>query len=82
MTKSELFVILDNEDKKYTLSELQNIIYELETDCMEMGCQTNRKPFKDLKSEYYNKGYYNGEQNAFYLCLRLLKHLKGKEEND
>ena len=82
MTKSELFAILDNEDKKYTLSELQNIIYELETDCVQMGYEVNRKPFKDLHSEYYNKGYYNGEQNAFRLCLRLLEHLKGTEEND
>ena len=75
MTKSELFAILDNEDKKYTLSELQNIIYELETDCMKFGWETQTKVFKDIKSEYYNKGYYNGEQNAFHLCLRLLEHL-------
>ena len=75
MTKSELFAILNNEDKKFNLQELKNLIYELETDCVEMGWEVCKKPFKDLHAEYYNKGYYNGEQNAFHLCLRLLEHL-------
>lgn len=73
MTTKELHDILDNEDRKLSPSELKAIIYQLKNDVLheayEYSARTN-------KMACYKYGYYMGEQNAFYLVLDLLEHLK------
>lgn len=78
MTFEELHEILDNENYKLSLKELQQVICELKQDC-------HNETYKILK-EYDNWGceqidyvrdnsYYNGEVNAFQIALDLLEHL-------
>lgn len=67
MTFEELHKILDDENRKLSLSELQNILYELKQDCFH----------EEAKLDPTDRScrYYAGEQNAFYICLDLLEHL-------
>lgn len=67
MTFEELHKILDDETRKISPSELQNILYELKQDCLHE--QVNLDPTA------HNYRFYDGEQNAFYICLDLLEHL-------
>lgn len=60
MTTEKLQQILQS-DKELTLSEVKEIIYELKNDCVM------------FKEDRYEAGFYNGEQNAFYICLDLLE---------
>lgn len=60
MTTEELQKILQS-DEQLSLNEVKQIIYELKNDCV----QYNEDQFK--------AGFYNGELNAFYLCLDLLE---------
>lgn len=67
MTTEQLHEILDNEDKKLTVSELQEVIYKLKNDCStEFNNATTKR----------DEGFYIGEQNAFQICLDLLEHLQ------
>lgn len=67
MTFEELHKILDDENRKISFSELQNILHELKQDCLHE--QVNLDPTaRDYR-------FYDGEQNAFYICLDLLEHL-------
>lgn len=74
MTFEELHEILDNEDKKLSLKELEQVIYELKQDCF------NREyllldMFRSEEVKFKIR-YYQGEQNAFQIVLDLLEHLK------
>lgn len=81
MTDTELHKILDDENKKLSIAELKQVIYELKQDCF--------KETATLLDDYINgrcgathyhhtNGYLLGEQNAFQIALDLLKHLKGE----
>lgn len=59
MRSDELQKILQSDDC-LTLDEIKNIIYELKNDCVM------------FKEDRYEAGFYNGEMNAFYICLDLL----------
>lgn len=63
MTTEELHNILDDEDKKLTVSELQEVVYQLKNDC-----------FEELNSS--DDRLYFGQANAFQICLDLLEHIK------
>lgn len=84
MTFKQLHEILDNEDRKLSLFELEQVIYELKQDCInetyKLFCLYQEKEIK--REDYINKNsFYNGESNAFQIALDLLEHLK-KENND
>ena len=68
MTANELQDILAS-NKERTLSEIREILYQLKNDCIRGACDENP----------YKRGYYQGEVNAFYICLDLLEKL---EDND
>ena len=69
MTKEELHKILDDENKKITVKEFQDILYRLKEDCFEQVYKL--KDCSDIRVQYYN-----GEINAFYLALDLSEHIK------
>ncbi len=62
MEASELQSIL-NSDKKLTVKEVQNILYELKQDCF-------NEIYKGLNKD--KEQWYYGETNAFFICLDLL----------
>lgn len=81
MTSEELHAILDNEDKKLSIKELCEVIYQLKQDCLDRGNKhlalyemNIKEDIKDLE----NYQFYNGEANAFQISLDLLEHLKGE----
>ena len=59
MTVEKLQEILQSDDK-LGLNDAKEIIYELKNDCV----MFNEDPYK--------AGFYNGQMNAFYICLDLL----------
>ena len=61
MKSTELQNILQSE-KQLTIKEIKNIIYELKNDVIHKAELDN----------HYECGFYNGEVNAFYICLDLL----------
>lgn len=67
MTFEELHEVLDDEARKISLNELENMIYAMKQDCI------NEQYKRDMGSPLYQ--YYNGEANAFYICLKLLEHI-------
>lgn len=75
MTTSDLHKILDDENRKLSLDELKQVIYELKQDCFGEYAKLleiktiDRKRIRDL-------GFYEGEQNAFQICLDLLEHFE------
>lgn len=79
MTTAELHTILDDENKKLSLAELQQIVYELKQDCFKEICIL----FDDFSNKQcgenhyrHTNGYLMGEQNAFQIALDLLEHLE------
>lgn len=74
MTTAELHEILDNPQRKLTADELKEVIYQLRNDAFaEYG--------EALDNENLHiSQFYCGENNAFQICLDLLEHLEG--END
>lgn len=67
MTTTELHKILDDENRKLTLAELKQVVYELKKDCFEEICK--------LEPQSWEYRFYIGEQNAFQIVLDLLEHL-------
>ena len=65
MTAEQLQAYLQS-DKQLTLRAVQNIIYELKNDCVV------------FKENAYEAGFYNGEMNAFYICLDLLAKVEDR----
>lgn len=78
MTTVYLHEILDNENRKLTLAELKQVIYELKQDAFNEFSKTLDKKSLD-RQQIRNLGFYDGEQNAFQVCLDLLEHL-GEEK--
>lgn len=70
MTFTDLHKILDDENRKLSLDELKQVIYELKQDCF------NEQIREVINGRNYY--YYGGEQNAFQICLDLLEHLGEK----
>ena len=64
MTTNELHEYLESE-KPLTLRKVIDIIYELKNDCI--------TTLADHTEDQFHKGFYNGEVNAFYICLDLLE---------
>ena len=65
MTDIALREILQS-DKPLTLQKVKDIIYELKNDCVRFN------------EESYTAGFYNGEMNAFYICLDLLDKVEDR----
>lgn len=81
MTTAELHLILDDENKKLSVKELKEVIYELKQDCEknDIIVLDNYSSGKCVRETYIaDSRYYMGEQNAFHIALMLLDHL---EEN-
>lgn len=73
MTTAELHEILDDENRKLTADELKEVVYQLKQDC-------NDEYHKQIMMDDYEKAqFYSGETNAFHICLDLLEHLKGAD---
>lgn len=70
MTFEQLFEILGNPNRKLTKTELCEVLYQLKQDCFAESC----KAFD--KNDMHKYQYYNGEVNAFYICIDLLEHLE------
>ena len=66
MTVKELRALLQSET--LTLQQVKDAIYECKNDCIGRADITNK----------YECGFYNGEVNAFYICLDLLDKLEIK----
>lgn len=77
MTPAELQKILQS-DEKLTVKQVKEIIWQLKSDCLEFQ---NKLFDKELEKNRYNReyGFYDGESNAFYICLDLLEKV---EEDD
>ena len=73
MTTNELHDILDDENRKLSLNELREVIYQLKTDVINKAYEYSGRTNKQACYKY---GFYMGEQNAFYLVLDLLEHLE------
>lgn len=69
MTFEELHEILDDEHRKLSKEELQEVIYELKQDCF-------NEVYKRKNISLADERYYLGESNAFQICLDLLEHLE------
>ena len=78
MTPSELQKILRS-DEKLTVKQVKEIIWQLKSDCLEFQ---NKLFDKELEKNRYNReyGFYDGEANAFYICLDLLEKVGDDEE--
>lgn len=74
MTVAELHEILDDENKKITLKEYQDILFQLKHDCTQQIVDWDY----DITSKEYQ--WYCGEMNGFQLALDLSEHIKGEEE--
>ena len=73
MSYDDLHKILGDENKKLSLDELKQVIYELKQDCFtEFGKALETKT--QNRQEIRNIGFYDGEQNAFQIVLDLLEH--------
>jgi hypothetical protein len=85
--------IIRDENKKLSLQELEQFIYELKNDCRELSNNTFND-LGELENTLSTKGqitslrenimYYDGEANAFQIVLDLLQHLDDirKTDND
>lgn len=75
MTFTDLHKILDDKNRRLSLDELKQVIYELKQDCFtEFGKALETKT--QNRQEIRNIGFYDGEQNAFQIALDLLEHLE------
>ena len=69
MTTAELHQILDDKNKKITLKEYQEILFQLQRDTIE-------EQVKYIEGNDHKYSWYNGEMNAFQLALDLSEHIK------
>jgi hypothetical protein len=72
MTTAELHEILDDENRKITLKEYQEILYQLKSDVIHT--LANSKVSTD------EERWYAGEMNGFQLALDLSEHIKEKDD--
>lgn len=74
MTVAELHELLDDENRKITLKEYQEILYQLKWDVQSEICKLTKEDVA-----HPNIKWYNGEMNGFQLALSLSEHIKEKE---
>ena len=90
MTANELRKILES-DNKLTIKEVKNIIHELQQDCFWKICELTGQEFTFKETDSVNdcidatkplmeRQFYQGETNAFYLCLDLLDKVGESDE--
>lgn len=75
MTTAELHEILDDENRKITLKEYQEILYQLKWDVNDEICKLAKEDVTHPTIKWYN-----GEMNGFQLALDLSEHIK-EEQN-
>lgn len=73
-TTTELHQILDDENKKITLKEYQEILFDLKWDTIE---KASKVPVGQISAFQW----YNGEMNGFQLALSLSEHINEKEND-
>lgn len=90
MKPSELQKILQSENK-LTLAEIKEIIYQLQQDCFWEIYELGKKEFSvdcakdsihdclDVIKTQQKIQFYQGETNAFYICLDLLNKIGENE---
>lgn len=81
MDAIDLHNILDDENRKLSLDELKQVIYELKQDCFkEQATLLDDYTSKRCGERHYihTNAYYMGEKNAFQIVLDLLEHLGEK----
>lgn len=66
VAEQALFEALNGENI-LTIEQVKEIIYARKNDCVGLAQYESK----------YEQGFYNGEMNAFYICLDLLEKLKG-----
>lgn len=71
MTIAELHSILDDKNKKISLKEFQEILFQLKYDTVAFA--TKEDFVNGTSNKYY---WYNGETNAFQIALDLSEHIK------
>lgn len=71
MTNRELCELLNDENRKISLKEFQEILYQFKEDCM-------NETYK-LGTDDRNVQFYYGETNAFSIALDLSEHLDIEE---
>ena len=71
MTTAELHEILDDENRKLTVDELKEVVYQLKEDTFDQYSYAKENNAHCLAQFFF------GENNAFQICLDLLEHLKG-----
>ena len=94
MTPAELQKILQSDDK-LTVKQVKEIIWQLKNDCFnEINNLRGEKQeceklnFEDCGVDSINRAFrlyleekfYNGEANAFYICLDLLEKVEDNNE--
>lgn len=81
MMIAELNNILDDKNKKLSVKELKEIIYQLKEDRFHKLQQISEIPFETMqdKEQYRGlNGFYGGEAHAFQIALDLFERLDGK----
>ena len=73
MTNGELHDILDDENKKISLKEFRDILWQLKEDSF------NEMNKRDATNPHSLR--YSGQINAFYIALDLSKHVEESENN-
>jgi hypothetical protein len=76
MTTAELNEILGDENRKLTADELKEVIWQLKQDCWGEYYKENAKE----NANNFKMAHLRGEINAFFICLDLLEHLKGADD--
>ena len=89
MTPAELQKILQSDDK-LTVKQVKEIIWQLKNDCFEEVSKNKNRAIENRKLKYtgvvdncfenvylkMEEKYYQGEANAFYICLDLLEKVE------
>lgn len=78
MTPAELQKILRS-DEKLTVKQVKEIIWELKQDCFDKIYEMYGKG-KLIGELIVDQKYYQGESNAFYICLDLLEKVEEDDE--
>lgn len=76
MTITELHKILDNENRKITLKEYQEILYQLKWDVQDEIYKLTEEYVTHPKLKWYN-----GEMNGFQIALDLSEHIKEVQDD-
>ena len=76
MTTAELHKILDNINKKISLKEYQDILYQLKNDTMAFA--TREEIEKQEQTKKCN--WYYGETNGFQIALDLSEHINQNQK--